>query len=82
MHFGPSSGEPCPFWLEPINPATLGKKGKLGLEARLPEIQKKALHRQMQAAAMRNQGNGIKKPSRQTAEHCATDLPQSKRWNT
>lgn len=26
MHFGPSSGEPCPFWLEPINPATLGKK--------------------------------------------------------
>lgn len=25
MHFGPSSGEPCPFRLEPINPATLGK---------------------------------------------------------
>lgn len=25
MHLGPSSGEPCPFRLEPINPATLGK---------------------------------------------------------
>lgn len=57
-----------------------GENGKLGLEARLPTIQRKALHRQMWAAAMRNQGNGIKKTSRQTAEHGAMGLPRSKWW--
>lgn len=57
-----------------------GENGKLGLEARLPAIQRKALHRRTWAAAMRNQGNGIKKPSRQTAEHGATGLPRSKWW--
>lgn len=57
-----------------------GENGKLGLEARLPAIQRKALHRRTWAAAMRNRGNGIKKPSRQTAEHSATGLPRSKWW--
>lgn len=48
-----------------------GENGKLGLEARLPAIQRKALHKQTWAAAMRNQGNRIKETPRQTAEHGA-----------
>lgn len=48
-----------------------GENGKLGLEARLPAIQRKALHKQTWAAAMRNQGNRIKETLRQTAEHGA-----------
>lgn len=51
-----------------------GENGKLGLEARLPAIQRKALYKQAWAAAMRNQGNRIKETSRQTAEHSAYAL--------
>lgn len=57
-----------------------GENGKLGLEARLPAIQRKALHRRTWATAMRNRGNRIKKPARQIAEHGAAGLPPSKWW--
>lgn len=57
-----------------------GENSKLGLEVRLPAIQRKALHRKTWAAAMRNQGNRIEKPSRQTAEHNTEVHSQSKQW--
>lgn len=57
-----------------------GENSKLGLEVRLPAIQRKALHRRTWAAAVRNQGNRIKKTSKQTAERGVTGLPRSKWW--